>query len=266
LSTRSAAATKAQRTTTPRTGKTRVHRRVSGPAPPRRTGTARASATRAAATPAFPRLRPVPALNTIAARSLRIGRTLQDSPMLDRLLRGRMWIGLLGVLLIGLVALNVSLLKLNAAAGRNAEWVRKLSVENADLHAHVARLASGDRLQAEAAARGFVMPSADEVHYLNSSPTVDARRAAKRAQFVAPSSTSDIVGSAPAESSLVPATAPIAPAAPTQSPTPSTTQSTTQAAPSAQAQTPAPAVGTTGGTTGAATPAPPATPATGTTP
>mgnify|MGYP003397536797 CR=1 FL=1 len=46
--------------------------------------------------------------------------------MLDRLVRGRGWIILLGTLLFGLVALNVSLLKLNAAAGHSAERAKVL--------------------------------------------------------------------------------------------------------------------------------------------
>ena len=64
--------------------------------------------------------------------------------LLDRLVRGRGWIGLLGVLLIGLVALNVSLLKLNAAAGRNAERAKELRIQNAELR--------GERLAARARA------------------------------------------------------------------------------------------------------------------
>jgi hypothetical protein len=119
--------------------------------------------------------------------------------MLDRLLRGRAWIGLLGVLLIGLVALNVSLLKLNAAAGRNAELAKKLRVENADLRGRVSRLGSGGRLQDAAANLGLVMPTAGSVHYLTSNPAVDARRAARRDGMSPLPYTSDIVSAAPEE-------------------------------------------------------------------
>jgi hypothetical protein len=119
--------------------------------------------------------------------------------MLDRLLRGRAWIGLLGVLLIGLVALNVSLLKINAAAGRNAELARKLRVENADLRGRVSRLGSGGRLQDAAANLGLVMPTAGSVHYLTVNPAVDARRAARRDGLSPLPFTSDIVSAAPEE-------------------------------------------------------------------
>jgi hypothetical protein len=121
--------------------------------------------------------------------------------------RGRAWIALLGVLLIGLVGLNVSLLKLNAAAGRNAEWAKLLRVENADLQARVSHLRSGQRIQAAARGMGFVMPAAASVHYVTADPTRDASRAAARDKFVAPLSNSDIVGAA---SDSSPITAPLA--------------------------------------------------------
>ena len=60
-------------------------------------------------------------------------------------MRGRGWIVLLGVLLIGLVGLNVSLLKLNAHDGRNAEVARDLRIQNAKLRGTVSRLGSSDR-------------------------------------------------------------------------------------------------------------------------
>lgn len=119
--------------------------------------------------------------------------------MLDRLLRGRTWIGLLGVLLIGLVALNVSLLKLNAQAGRNAEVAKKLRVQNADLRGRVSRLGSGDRLQEAAARLGYVMPAAASVHYLTADTPLDARRAARRDGMAPLPYSSDIVSGAPIE-------------------------------------------------------------------
>ena len=111
------------------------------PARPRRPRSA--ATARAVATPL-----PVPPLGAISLRVLRAGRSLQDSTLLDRLVRGRGWIVLLGALLFGLVALNVSLLKLNAAAGHNAERAKVLRIQNAKLRGKVSRLASGDRLRA----------------------------------------------------------------------------------------------------------------------
>jgi hypothetical protein len=180
--------------------------------------------------------------------------------MLDRLLRGRAWIGFLGVLLIGLVALNVSLLKLNAAAGRNAELAKKLRVDNADLQGRVSRLGSGGRLQDAAGRLGLVMPTAGSVHYLNANPAVDARRAARRNGMSPLPYSSDIVSAAP-EQPLAPPVA-IAPAGTTGAGTPvvgAGAPTGTPVSPAAPASaTGAPAGGTTGtgtatGTTGATT-------------
>jgi hypothetical protein len=173
--------------------------------------------------------------------------------VVDRLVRGRAWIGLLCVLLIGLVGLNVSLLKLNAAAGRNAEWAKLLRVENADLQARVSHLRSGQRIQTAARGMGFVMPAAASVHYVTADPGRDALRAAARDKFTAPLSNSDIVSAA---SDSAPITAPLAtstsPSATTTSPTTGTTG--------------AGATGTTStGTAPGSTPTAPATGATGST-
>ena len=121
-------------------------------------------------------------------------------------MRGRTWIGLLCVLLIGLVGLNVSLLWLNAAAGRNAEW-DELRVEHADLQARVSRLRSAEHIQSEGRDMGLVMPAAADVHYLTADTIRDARQAAKRKTFTPPWSDCDIVSSTPQEgplSSVVP--------------------------------------------------------------
>jgi hypothetical protein len=180
-----------------------VHRRVSGPARP-------ALAPRPATAPSIPRRRPAtttPLPRRLGPIAIGAARRLRDSQVVDRLVRGRAWIALLGVLLIGLVGLNVSLLKLNAAAGRNAEWAKLLRVENADLQARVSHLRSGQRIQNAARGMGFVMPAAASVHYLTADLGGDASRAAARDKFTAPPSSSDIVSAA---SDSAPVTAPLA--------------------------------------------------------
>ena len=164
-------------------------RRVSGPKHPRAAAGGRPRASAKSRAPrrvsgpskaAFqlPQLRPVPVLGTLGSHAFRAGRWLPDSPLLDRLVRGRTWVGLLGVLLFGVVALNVSLLKLNAVAGRNAETARTLSIKNARLRSQVSRLASSQRLQREGEKLGLVMPAARKLRYLSAGPA-DARRAAR---------------------------------------------------------------------------------------
>jgi hypothetical protein len=112
-----------------------------------------------------------------------VGRGLPDSSFLDRLIRSRTWIGVLGFLLIGLVALNVALLKLNATAGRQASVASALRIQNAELRGSVARLRTTERIQEEGAKLGLVMPKAAEVNYLSVRPGLDERQAAQRNQL-----------------------------------------------------------------------------------
>ncbi len=199
-----AATAAAERSAARRAAKTRVHRRVSGPA-------RGAQTARVATAPSIPRRRPAPAPSfpqRLGPLALRSARRLRDSTLVDRLVRGRAWIALIAVLLIGLVGLNVSLLKLNAAAGRNAEWAKLLRIENADLQAQVSRLRSGQQIQAAARAMGFVMPTAGSVHYLTIDPTQDAARAASRSKLTAAPSRSDIVSAASDTSAGSPSLAP----------------------------------------------------------
>jgi hypothetical protein len=218
----------------------RPHRRVSGPA--RASGaTAQAATAGAVATPL-----PVPPLGALSLRVLRAGRSLQDSTLLERLVRGRGWILLLGALLFGLVALNVSLLKLNAAAGHNAERAKVLRIQNAKLRGKVSRLASGDRLRAAAADMGLVMPEPKKIHYLNARPDRDPRRAVRNIRAgTALNLTDDLVSATPQIDSEVLAPTPPQPIVETPEPAP-VAQTTDPAAGAGATANGAPVAGTTG--------------------
>jgi cell division protein FtsL len=123
-------------------------RRVSGPARGARTAFPPAGAV-ALPTPLIHRLRQIP-----------------ESRSLDRLLRSRGWIALLGVLLIGLVFMQVSLLKLNAGMGADVEKAAALERGNAMLQAEVSQLESNDRIQRLAIRAGMVLPTSNNVRYL----------------------------------------------------------------------------------------------------
>jgi cell division protein FtsL len=104
----------------------------------------------------------------------------RGAAVLDALLRGRAWIGLVFVLLVGIVFLNVNLLRMNrqiAAASARSDAVK---VQNARLRTDLARLGSSERVQRVAAERGLVLPAPGEVRYLKSAPRADAARAAAR--------------------------------------------------------------------------------------
>src|SRR4051812_49660177 len=106
---------------------------------------------------------------------------LPDHRVVDRLLRGRAWICLIGVALMGIVAMQVSLLKLNSGISRAVETSSTLERQNSDMEADIARLAAGERIRAAAERRGMVTPAAGDVHYLRVRPGAgDAARAAQR--------------------------------------------------------------------------------------
>jgi len=100
--------------------------------------------------------------------------------VLDALLSGRAWIGLVGLLLAGIVFFNVDLLQSGRELARGAERTAALKRENARLRLELARLASSERIQEVAARQGLRLPSPGEVRYLSATPALDARRAANK--------------------------------------------------------------------------------------
>lgn len=200
--------------------------------------------------PAPPTLRvSAPALaggGTVAVPlGLRVARRaagISDARFLDRLIRGRVWIVLVGVMLIGLVFLQLSLLSLNAGIGENLQRAQTLEGQNAALRAGGSRMDAGQRIQDIAAREGLVLPPAGARRYLKAggvSPSVAASRITPPGQVTVPAGT---------------ATATATPTAPTGPTTPT--------GPTASAGPPEPGGGT--GTAPAAAPA--ATAATATAP
>jgi cell division protein FtsL len=137
-------------------------RRLSGPAPARRPALAAAAAGA------------LPLLRSPVARGARVG----GGRVLDALLAGRGWIALVFVLLAGIVFFNVDLLQLNREIAATADRASDLRRSNAGLRLELAGLGSSERIQREAAAAGFVLPSPGDVVYLRTSPR-DANRAAR---------------------------------------------------------------------------------------
>src|SRR5439155_13456840 len=109
---------------------------------------------------------PATALPRGTAAPLRRGRTsaferlraLPDHRIVDGLLRSRVWIWLVGILLGGIVAMQVSLLKLNAGISRAVEASGTLERQNAELEAGIAKLSNGDLIRAAAVNEGMVDP------------------------------------------------------------------------------------------------------------
>src|SRR4051812_3171743 len=140
-----------------------VHpRRISGPARPRTVPAVALPAPRGR-TSAFERIRALP-----------------DHRVVDRLLRSRLWIWLIGAMLGGIVAMQVSLLRLNAGISRAVQTQTTLERQNADLQAGIAERTAGDRVREAAAADDMVDPPAGDIRYLRSRPSVDPELAARR--------------------------------------------------------------------------------------
>jgi cell division protein FtsL len=199
--------------------RSRTLRRGPAPRSPRRvSGPARAALAGAGAGAAVVR---APLSLRLGRRAMRIG----DARVLDKLVRGRAWIAIVAAALIGIVFMQVSMLKLNAGVSRAVTAADTLERQNATLRADISKLGSGERVQDAAASKGMVTPAAGDVHYLNA----EGASAARAAASIKPPS--PVAPAAPAATTTAPATT-----APAQG-TPA--QTTTATAATAQQQTPA---------------------------
>jgi hypothetical protein len=114
-----------------------------------------------------------------------VGRTatavghLPDSSLVVRMTRGRAWIAVLGVLLVGIVALNVITLSLAASTGKVYKGIDALEQAISVNQTRNAVRYGIARIRAEASAQGLAMPAANQVRYLSAAPN-DAQTAARR--------------------------------------------------------------------------------------
>jgi hypothetical protein len=166
-SARNARALERARTTHKTATRAAPARRKSGPAPRPK------AAARPAQRPATRVQRPAPKTVARVAQS-------GGSVLLDRLLRGRAWVFLIGALLAGIVFLNVSVLELNRGIAQTDAAAEKLERKNSLLREKVASLDSAERIQELAEARGYVLPAPGAVQYLDPNRAKDAKLAAQR--------------------------------------------------------------------------------------
>jgi hypothetical protein len=104
---------------------------------------------------------------------------LPDSGLVVRMTRGRAWIAVLGVLLAGIVTLNVITLSFAASSGSIDAQITVLDQENSILRGRDARLYSIGNMRNAAGALGLGMPSSDEIHFADAGPD-DVAVAAQR--------------------------------------------------------------------------------------
>jgi hypothetical protein len=103
---------------------------------------------------------------------------LPESGLIHRLTRGRAWIALLGVLLVGIVGLNVVTLSFAASAGKVQESNLALSRENSVMQGREAKVYGQGPQRHKAAEMGLAIPTA-QPQDVTARPT-DAAEAAAR--------------------------------------------------------------------------------------
>ncbi len=102
---------------------------------------------------------------------------LLDLHTVDRLVRGRFAIALVAFALIGIVTMQLGLLKLNSGIGRALVRESVLQRENALLGIENSELAAGSRIQARAGALGMEVVPTEDLRFLSVDPRRDPARA-----------------------------------------------------------------------------------------
>jgi cell division protein FtsL len=98
--------------------------------------------------------------------------------LLDRLIGGRAWIAVIAFALIGIVAMQLWVVKLGVGIGRAVEHTQLLQQENSVLAAEDSALSSGERIERAALAKGMVPASPAALHFDTLRGPLDARLAA----------------------------------------------------------------------------------------
>jgi cell division septation protein DedD len=168
-----------------------------------------------------------------------VGRTagavsgLAELGVVHRLTRGRLWIGLLATLLVGIVALNVLALSFNSTSSKASRQTQVMSRQNSTLQAKVASEGvSNERVQGLASNLGMSVPEPGSIGYVKAS-SKNAAIAAKRLESGAISPGAPVTG-VPASDST----------ATTYTSTPATTTATVAAAPTTTTPTTTPTTAT----------------------
>jgi len=187
----------------PRTRPTPKARAVAAPAAPARKAPARKAPARKSPTRKAPGRKPAarqaparaPRRTRTSSRAAAVGgqlipfagRTavavgqLPDSGLVVRMTRGRAWIAVLGVLLVGIVALNVVTLSFAASSGHVDEAITALDQENSILRGRDASLSGVGRIRQAAVPLGLAMPASEDIHFTEAGSEDVATAAARLA-------------------------------------------------------------------------------------
>jgi hypothetical protein len=84
--------------------------------------------------------------------------------------RSRIWIGVIGALLAGIVAVNVVTVSLGAGLSQTQTEIQKLERQNTILRSQAINAVSIPTVQTEAGKAGMVNPPTDEINFTTHSP------------------------------------------------------------------------------------------------
>lgn len=150
----------------------------------------------------------------IALRVIDTVEVISSSSLLDRLIRGRLWIGLLAFALIGIVAMQLLVLELNTGIGRKLARVAQLQIANSQLGIEDSGASAEARIDPLATASGMTFAPSGSIHFVAADPADVARAAAALSTVVkAPvvgssESSSTEGGEAPSSNQVAEATTP----------------------------------------------------------
>jgi cell division protein FtsL len=136
----------------------------------------------------------------LALRAIDAFEGLSSSAVLDRLIRGRAWIGLLAFALIGMVTMQLLVLKLNTGIGHTLTRVAQLQRENAQLGIEDSASSAESRIAPLAVSAGMTLAPVGTVHFVAASPAYVTRAAAALSNPVQPSSGSQTAQASSVES------------------------------------------------------------------
>lgn len=111
--------------------------------------------------------RPAPASRRVVARAVESVGTAADSQAISWVARGNRWMPLLCVLLIGIVALSVNLVRINASAGEAGAMADQLRRQNSELQVQIAAQTSGRRVELAANGLGMFLPLPEAIRSLS---------------------------------------------------------------------------------------------------
>jgi hypothetical protein len=117
--------------------------------------------------------------------------SLSQHRLIDRLIRSRIWIGLVAFALIGIVTLQLGLLKLNATIGRALEREALLQRQNAALQIENSELAADREVVSRAERLGMVSVPLQALRFVSADPRRDPSRAADALRSATPSASAE---------------------------------------------------------------------------